>query len=67
VYSELAVENDVELIPFLLDGVVGDPAYNQADGMHPNAAGARLVAENVWRGMEGVLRATRDGRRGTRE
>jgi acyl-CoA thioesterase-1 len=49
VYSELAVQNDVELIPFLLNGVVGDPAYNQADGIHPNAAGARIVAENVWR------------------
>ena len=55
VYSELAVEEDVELIPFLLDGVVADPAYNQDDGMHPNAAGARIVAENVWRGMRGEL------------
>ena len=67
VYSELAAQNDVELIPFLLDGVVGDPAYNQADGMHPNAAGARLVAENVWRGMEGELRATSDAGRAMRD
>jgi acyl-CoA thioesterase-1 len=67
VFAELAVQNDVELIPFLLNGVVGDPAYNQADGMHPNAAGARIVAENVWRGMEGELRATRDAGRATRE
>ena len=56
VYAELAVQNDVELIPFLLDGVVADPAYNQDDGMHPNAAGAQIVAENVWRGLEDVLR-----------
>ena len=56
VYAELAVEKDVELIPFLLTGVVGDPAYNQGDGIHPNAAGARIVAENVWRGMEEALR-----------
>lgn len=56
VYAELAVQNDVELIPFLLNGVVADPAYNQADGIHPNAAGARLVAENVWREMEDDLR-----------
>lgn len=56
VYSELAVENDVDLIPFLLSGVVADPAYNQNDGMHPNAAGARIVAENVWRGLEAALR-----------
>ena len=57
VYSELAVQNDVELIPFLLNGVVADPAYNQDDGMHPNAAGARIVAENVWQGLEEALRA----------
>lgn len=55
VYSELAVEEDVELIPFLLDGVVADPAYNQDDGIHPNAAGARIVAENVWRGLKDEL------------
>jgi acyl-CoA thioesterase-1 len=55
VYAELAVQNDVELIPFLLDGVVADPAYNQDDGMHPNAEGARIVAENVWRGMADLL------------
>lgn len=56
VYPELAVENDVELIPFLLDGVVADPVYNQGDGIHPNAAGARIVADNVWRAVEGELR-----------
>lgn len=56
VYSELAVQNDVELIPFLLNGVVADPAYNQEDGMHPNAAGARIVAENVWQSLEDALR-----------
>jgi acyl-CoA thioesterase I len=55
VYSELAVKNDVGLIPFLLNGVVGDPAYNQGDGMHPNSAGARIVAENVWRALEGEI------------
>lgn len=55
VYSELAVQNDVELIPFLLNGVVADPAYNQDDGMHPNAEGARIVAENVWQGLEDAL------------
>lgn len=57
VYAELAVENDVELIPFLLNGVVADPAYNQDDGIHPNAEGARLVAENVWREIEDDLKA----------
>ena len=34
-------EYDVRLIPFLLDGVAGNAALNQADGIHPNARGAR--------------------------
>jgi acyl-CoA thioesterase-1 len=55
VYSELAVQHDIELIPFLLAGVVADPAYNQDDGMHPNAAGARIVAETVWQGLGDAL------------
>jgi acyl-CoA thioesterase-1 len=38
----------VPLMPFLLDGVAADPRLNQADGIHPNAEGHRLVAERVW-------------------
>jgi acyl-CoA thioesterase-1 len=38
----------VELIPFLLEGVGGRPEYNQADGMHPNAAGHALIADALW-------------------
>lgn len=56
VFPELAARNDVTLIPFLLDGVIADRRYNQEDGMHPNAAGARIVAENVWRGLEGLTK-----------
>ncbi len=54
-YSALASANDVELIPFLLDGVAADPALNQADGIHPNAAGHRIVVDNVWQVLESVL------------
>jgi acyl-CoA thioesterase-1 len=35
-------------VPFLLDGVAGHPDLNQADGIHPTARGARMVADNVW-------------------
>jgi acyl-CoA thioesterase-1 len=35
-------------LPFLLAGVAGIPSLNQADGIHPNAAGSRRVAANVW-------------------
>lgn len=48
IYTELAQEHGVLLIPFLLEGVAGHPALNQADGLHPNAAGYRRVLENVW-------------------
>ncbi len=55
-FVELARENDAALIPFLLEGVGGVPELNQPDGIHPNAAGARIMAENVWRVLEPILR-----------
>lgn len=57
-FVELARENGAALIPFLLQGVGGVPQLNQPDGIHPNAAGARIVAENVWRTLAPVLRET---------
>jgi acyl-CoA thioesterase-1 len=48
VYSDVSAANHLPLIPFLLDGVGGRPDLNQADGIHPTAAGARRVADNVW-------------------
>ncbi|HEY8019659.1 MAG TPA: arylesterase [Thermoanaerobaculia bacterium] len=47
IYPRLARELDVPLVPFLLEGVGGDPALNQADGIHPTARGQELVADNV--------------------
>ena len=55
-YPELATENDLPLVPFLLQDVAAVPAMNQGDGMHPNVAGARRVADNVWPVLEPVLR-----------
>lgn len=55
VYPELAREYRVTLIPFLLDGVAGDPGLNQADGIHPNPDGARRVADLVWKALEPAL------------
>ncbi len=48
IYGEIAQEKQVELIPFLLENVGGIDSLNQADGIHPNPAGAKIVAENVW-------------------
>lgn len=61
-YVELARETNATLIPFLLEGVAGDPTLNQADGVHPTARGQQILAENVWRVLEPVLRR-REGRR----
>jgi acyl-CoA thioesterase-1 len=56
-FPTLAREHGVVLLPFLLDGVAGKPALNQADGVHPNYRGEAIVTENVWRGLEPALRA----------
>jgi acyl-CoA thioesterase-1 len=55
-FVDLARENRAVLIPFLLEGVAGHAELNQADGIHPTAAGARIVADRVWKILEPVLR-----------
>ena len=42
--------------PFLLEGVAADPRLNQADGIHPNAAGHRMIAERLWPYLRPLLR-----------
>ena len=56
VFSDLATESDVALVPFLLEGVAGEISLNQGDGIHPNPAGARKVAENIWPVLEPIVR-----------
>lgn len=56
VYRDLAREYRTPLIPFLLDGIGGRPEYNQADGIHPNAEGEKLMVDNVWRVIEPLLK-----------
>ncbi|HYF31089.1 MAG TPA: arylesterase [Chitinophagaceae bacterium] len=48
IYPDLAKENNLPLIPFLLQGVGGEAHLNQQDGIHPTAEGHEIVAENVW-------------------
>lgn len=50
-YPEIARSKGVELVPFLLDSVAGIPSLNQEDGMHPNRAGARIVARTIYRAL----------------
>jgi acyl-CoA thioesterase-1 len=56
VFRTLAESRDVTFVPFLLEGVAGVPDLNQADGIHPNEAGAARVAEHLWPGLEPLLR-----------
>lgn len=55
IYPEIAAAKEVALIPFLLENVGGVAELNQPDGIHPNPAGNKLVLENVWEVLEGVL------------
>jgi acyl-CoA thioesterase-1 len=55
IYPELAKENETMLIPFLLQGVGGDPALNQPDRIHPTPEGHKIVAENVWKVLRSEL------------
>jgi acyl-CoA thioesterase-1 len=55
-YVNVARRENISLVPFLLDNVAGRPELNQADGIHPNERGERIVADNVWRALEPVVR-----------
>src|SRR6266480_4474368 len=61
IYADLAAKNNAVLIPYLLEGVGGDPLLNQPDRVHPNAAGQKILAENVWRVLEQIARETAAG------
>ncbi len=54
-FPALAEKNNMVLIPFLLDKVGGVPKLNQADGIHPTAEGDKILAENVWVKLKGLL------------
>lgn len=55
-FADLAAKNRAALVPSLLEGVGGNSSLNLPDGIHPNAAGQRILAENVWRVLQPVAR-----------
>lgn len=55
VYRELASENDVIFMPFILRDVAGNPDLNLPDGIHPTAKGHRIVARNLWEVLKPLL------------
>ena len=58
-FRDLAREHDVAFMPFFLEGVAGNPALNQSDGIHPNPEGAVLVEQAVWRSLQPLLTKVR--------
>lgn len=56
IFPALAKKNDATLIPFLLQDVAGDEKLNQTDGIHPNVQGHRIVASNVVKVLEPLLK-----------
>jgi acyl-CoA thioesterase-1 len=55
-FGELAKRYDIPLIPFLLDGVAGNFALTQDDGLHPRVEGQPRILDNVWAVLEPVLK-----------
>lgn len=55
-FGDVARRASVGFMPFLLDGVAAAPALNQADGLHPNAEGHRIIAERIWPHVRPLLR-----------
>jgi acyl-CoA thioesterase I len=60
VFTEIAKTNKSALVPFLLEGVGGKAELNQPDRIHPTAEGHKIVANNVWRVLEPVLRSFKE-------
>jgi len=54
-YVEVARKRSVAFMPFLLDGVAGNPALNQPDGIHPTAEGYGIIADRLWPYLQPLL------------
>jgi acyl-CoA thioesterase I len=56
IFPALAKKHQIRLVPFLLEGVAGNPALNLEDGIHPNARGYEIITENVWKELRPLLK-----------
>jgi acyl-CoA thioesterase-1 len=56
IYADLAKENDLEFIPFILKNVGGIAELNQSDGIHPTVEGHKIVANTVWEVLKPLLK-----------
>lgn len=57
IYPALAEKHQVALYPFFLEGVAGRAELNQADGIHPNAAGVKVIVEKILPLVESLLQS----------
>ena len=55
-FPDLATKHKVKFVPFLLDNVALDPKLNQADGIHPNAEGTKIMTSNIYAGLKPLLK-----------
>lgn len=55
-FQQVAKDNQVHLLPFLLEGVGGNPTLNQTDRIHPTAEGQKIIAQHVWSSLLPLLR-----------
>jgi acyl-CoA thioesterase I len=56
-FPAAARRHHAALLSFFLDGVAGDPQFIQADGLHPNEQAQPLLLDNVWAGLQPLLRS----------
>jgi acyl-CoA thioesterase-1 len=55
IYKDLAKSNDITFVPFFLEGIAGQEEFMLQDGKHPNAKGQKIVADNIWNSLQGML------------
>lgn len=55
IYPELAEENDLPLIPMIMDKIGGDEELMQSDGLHPTPKGHQVIAETIWEALRRLL------------
>ena len=55
IFPQLAQQYDLSLVPFMLEGVSGNPKYIQTDGLHPNAQAQALILDNIWPYLQTLL------------
>jgi len=55
IYPQLAEQYQLSLVPFMLEGVAGNPTFIQADGLHPNADAQPMILEHIWSALSSLL------------